>query len=329
MSIIDNATTKDVQNVINGVTPPAYSNEAGKTPSAISITVNGSTRTFNGSAAVNLGSIYAPTSAGSNGQVLISGGGVGQAPTWQNERIASVNDSSSRGQDIYAPTSRGTDGYVWEAQGGSQSPSWQQPIITSVNGNQNRGQAVYVPTSQGSNGQVWTSTGGNTPAWSTPIITSLNGSQSNGRSIYAPTSVGSNGQVLVSNGSGAPSWQTPSISYTQSVYYKEDGDGYNSGGSYAYLKSYTLHCMRVGDCCIIGGYIDDGNFCTQDRWIRVSIPSSYGIPCSVTVTPRRGRANQGAPEYCAMIDGQDVYMCCDENTSGDEHWGAFFTILCA
>ncbi len=207
MSIIDNATTKDVQNVINGVTPPTYSNEAGKTTSAISITVNGSTRTFNGSEAVNLGSIYAPTSAGSNGQVLVSGGGVGQAPTWQNERIASVNDSSSRGQAIYVPTSRGTDGYVWEAQGGSQSPSWQQPIITSVNGSQNRGQSIYVPTSQGSNGQVWTSTGGTTPAWSTPIITSLNGSQSNGRSIYAPTSAGSSGQVLKSNGSGAPTFK--------------------------------------------------------------------------------------------------------------------------
>lgn len=325
MSIINNATTKDVQNVINGVTPPTYSNEAGKTTSAISITVNGSTNTFNGSANVNLGTIYAPTSSGASGQIPVSNG-YGRAPSWLDERVASINGSTNRGQDIYPPTSQGTDGYVWTSNGNNQNPSWQEPIVTSVQGSSEAGQSIYPPTSMGTDGYLWESNGSNVPSWQQPIITKVNGATTRGREVFAPTSYGDSGQVCVSNGIGrAPSWSSNFGTVRQSVsIYAISGDLYDGADSDTGVD-VTLYGVRSGDGIVWGGYIDDWRFLQEDQWLRIRIPD--GTPVSVTVTPRRGDVGGGAPEYSAYIDGSYVYMACDEATNGNDHWGAFFTIV--
>lgn len=325
MSIINNATIEMVQNVINGNTPPTYADEAGHTKNILTVVLNGSTRTFNGSANINLGTIYAPTSSGNSGQIPVSNGS-GNAPSWSDERVASINGSTNRGQAIYPPTSRGTDGYVWTSNGNNQNPSWQEPIITSVQGSSGSGQAIYPPTSQGTDGYLWESNGDSVPSWQQPIITKVNGATTRGREVFAPTSYGDTGQVLVSNGTGrAPSWSSNFGTVRQSVsIYAISGDLYNGDESDTGVD-VTLYGVRSGDGMVWGGFIDNYRFSQEDQWLRIRIPD--GTPVSVTVTPRRGDISGYAPEYSAFIDGSYVYMACDEATGGDDHWGAFFTIV--
>lgn len=328
MSIINNATVEMVQNVINGNTPPTYANEAERTSNSFTVVLNGSTRTFNGSENVNLGNIYAPTSSGASGQVLVSNGGAGQAPSWQTDRITSVQGSTARGQAIYPPTSRGNDGYVWTSNGSNQNPSWQEPIVTSVQGSSGAGQSIYPPTSMGTDGYLWESNGSSVPSWQQPIITKVNGATTRGREVFAPTSYGDSGQVCVSNGIGrAPSWSSNFGTVRQSVsIYAISGDIYNGDESDTGVD-VTLYGVRSGDGIVWGGYIDDWRFLQEDQWLRIKIPD--GTPVSVTVTPRRGDIGGYAPEYSAFIDDHNpyVYMACDEATGGDDHWGAFFTIV--
>lgn len=73
--------------------------------------------------------IYAPTTAGTAGQILISQG-VGVAPIWQDANdtinvVSNVNGSTTIGQSIYAPNASGTVGQLLFSSGNGVAPTWK------------------------------------------------------------------------------------------------------------------------------------------------------------------------------------------------------------
>lgn len=118
------ATLQMIQNVINGTTPPTQAENAtnaDKVGNALTASVNGVSKTFDGSAAVDLGDLYPPESKGTDGYLWESNGSTN--PSWQQPIITNVNGNATRGKTVYAPTSAGTKGYI-PVSNGSGAPSW-------------------------------------------------------------------------------------------------------------------------------------------------------------------------------------------------------------
>lgn len=88
---------------------------------SLTATINGTKKTYDASADVDLGTIYPPSSLGTDGYLWESNGSTN--PSWQRPIITNVNGSITRGKTVYAPTSAGTDGYILVSNG-SGAPSW-------------------------------------------------------------------------------------------------------------------------------------------------------------------------------------------------------------
>lgn len=143
------STSKPVY--LNGGTATECSTYAGGT----AVTLNGSGK--GGSTA----SFYAPTSAGTSGQVLTSSGG---APGWTNASGLSVGSASKLGSSTVGSTSKPV--YL---NGGTatECSTYAGGTAVTLNGSGKGGSTAsfYAPTGAGTSGQVLTSTGG-TPTWS-------------------------------------------------------------------------------------------------------------------------------------------------------------------
>ena len=70
------------------------------------------------------GAIYAPDRGGTAGQILRSSGN-GSPPSWVTPIISMVNNSTSAGQEIFAPTTPGSSGNIL-VSGGTSGPNWQK-----------------------------------------------------------------------------------------------------------------------------------------------------------------------------------------------------------
>ena len=199
-----------------------------------SISLNGSSTTS--------ASFYAPTSAGTLGQVLTSNGS--GAPTWAaasggtDEKLAvaavtsgttyypivgtgtaaatrqfdttgfsysanSIRSFITLGNNISEGTTGSKRGAI-QIYGTADRYTQLETLITSTGAGQNTGVVVYFPDK------------GGTVALTSDIPTvptiSLNGSSTASASFYAPTTAGTSGQVLTSSGSGMPSWTNLSAS---------------------------------------------------------------------------------------------------------------------
>ena len=95
----------------------AFSGDTG-TDTTYKLTVNGVTY-GDSTSGTNLGTIYAPTSAGTSGQILSSNGA--GAPKWTS--LPNVNDSGTIPATFYAPTSAGTSGQILSSNG-TGAPTW-------------------------------------------------------------------------------------------------------------------------------------------------------------------------------------------------------------
>lgn len=129
---------------------PTAATTADKVSQSFTFKVNGATDSFNGIAPRTLGMIYAPTAAGSNGQLLTSTGGT---PTWLigskgNDTVpvyysadantfticklyaggtaVTLNNASKAANtaSFYAPTASGSKGQLLISKGANSAPSW-------------------------------------------------------------------------------------------------------------------------------------------------------------------------------------------------------------
>lgn len=174
--------------------------EAAKVSNALTLKINNTSDTYDGSAAKTK-SFYAPSASGSTNQILKSNG-AGNAPTWINQSditAGSVNKSLNI-----------------KLNGGS----------TTYNGSVEKTIQCYVPATAGSLNQILSSQGvNNEPEWIDQseiqagsvanaitmtinnIATTYNGLTAKAVSFYAPETSGSSSNVLTSNGSGnVPTW---------------------------------------------------------------------------------------------------------------------------
>ena len=98
-----------------------------KVEQAMRFTLNGA------STSINFASFYAPTLAGTSGQILQSNGS-GKAPTWIDfgtgggggGATVTLNGTQTSNANFYAPLTAGTSGYVLKSNG-SGAPSWASP----------------------------------------------------------------------------------------------------------------------------------------------------------------------------------------------------------
>ena len=193
---------------------------SGTTTNSLTITLNGTNTSFNGSVAKTL-TLYAPTSAGTDGYLLQSNGS--GEPSWK-----AVADSSSASALTSSSTAIPTVRDIYNG-------------LPYINGSHSytRSTYIYAPISVGTLGQILQSNGSGAPIWvdassiggggssgttSASLTISLNGSSSsfNGStarsySFYAPTTSGSTGQLLQSNTNSAPTWRSISDSTVASA----------------------------------------------------------------------------------------------------------------
>ncbi len=203
---------------------------------------------INGNHTYNSGtSIYAPSAAGTSGQVLRSSGGV---PTWGDvvdsssasalgtgtalvtERdvyygLASINNARQTSSiSVYAPTSGGTAGYALRAAGATSAPTWQE---------------VKDSTSASAIG-----TGANLVTerdiyYGLPTINNSH-TYNSGTTIYAPTAGGTAGYTLIGKGTTtAPAWDA-TLTVSSST-------GINING-YMQLKSAVQFVYNDTDKCV-------------------------------------------------------------------------------
>jgi hypothetical protein len=182
--------TSDASGNATWTTPatPATVNDA-----ALTATINGTLKTFtaNSATAVSLGTIYAPTTSGTSGQILQSNGS-GAAPTWTNAPSGgiTVEVDGVIGNEVLDATSGGG---LTRAGSGTTANPYTLGIATG--GVTNAMLAANAVTSDKI--QDGTITG-------TDIANATIG----GDKLNAGS--GSNGQVLTTNGSGGLSWTTVS-----------------------------------------------------------------------------------------------------------------------
>lgn len=205
------------------------------------MSVNNSSVALESTSDTDLPTIYAPTTAGTSGQLLESKG-AGNAPEWKtiyNNKV-SVNGSAttavttgSTAVSVYAPSGGGTAGQILKASGNNSAPVWEDKAttVTASDSKLVTGGAVATALGDGSVTKVGTSTVGGAlqtmylssgvPTAGTQLYNkniTLNGSSTNHNvitqndsfalSFYAPTTAGASGQVLRSSGSGAPAWES-------------------------------------------------------------------------------------------------------------------------
>lgn len=138
-------------------------------------------------------SIYAPTTAGTNGQILVAIG-IG-APGWAARSVGSVNGMRSYPYDIYAPITAGTSGYKLRSRGQNTPPEWVQD---------------YAPTTAGTSGQVLMSAGSGAPFWSDAFEQmSSNAFSGNGGIKYKSS-------LIINWGSVTPAKAGTSITFSKS-----------------------------------------------------------------------------------------------------------------
>jgi hypothetical protein len=163
---------------------------AGSTSGAVTIQSQAAAGTYN----FNL-----PTSAGSSGQPLISGGGAGAAQTYGTLGIfgGGTNCTSASGTCLDNITGFAATGFVQRTGAGTYALSNPIPV---ANGGTN--------LANGTSGGILGFTGASTIA-SSALLT-LNGVVVGGGSGATPTSTaaGTNGQLLLGQTSAAPAWET-------------------------------------------------------------------------------------------------------------------------
>lgn len=194
---------------------------------------NKSRVTLNGSATTSP-SFYAPTSAGTSGQVLVSNGS--GAPKWESLDISSSGSTSCNQYYGTCSTGSSTTAKVVVCTGFTLTTgarisvkftNYNTATSPTLNVNSTGAKAIkeygttasymtYRWASGGVVGFVYDGTYWIIEQPRTATTTyyglsrcdrvTLNGSTNASPSFYAPTSVGTAGQFLVSNGSGAPSW---------------------------------------------------------------------------------------------------------------------------
>lgn len=194
---------------------------------------NKSRVTLNGSSTTTP-SFYAPTSAGTAGQVLVSNGS--GAPKWESLDISSSGSASCNQYYGTCSTGSSTTAKVVTCTGFTLTTgarisvkftNYNTATSPTLNVNSTGAKAIkeygttasymtYRWSSGGVVGFVYDGTYWIIEQPRTATTTyyglsrcdrvTLNGSTNASPSFYAPTSVGTAGQFLVSNGSGAPSW---------------------------------------------------------------------------------------------------------------------------
>lgn len=194
---------------------------------------NKSRVTLNGSATTSP-SFYAPTSAGTAGQVLVSNGS--GAPKWESLDISSSGSTSCNQYYGTCSTGSSTTAKVVVCTGFTLTTgarisvkftNYNTATSPTLNVNSTGAKAIkeygttasYMTYRWASGGVVGFVYDGNYWIIEQPRIATttyyglsrcdrvtLNGSTSSSPSFYAPTSAGTSGQILVSNGSGAPKW---------------------------------------------------------------------------------------------------------------------------
>lgn len=186
--------------------------------------------------------IFAPTTGGTNGNILASTGTT-TAPTWRKLTINGSTMTSDK--TIYAPTTGGTAGQVLFSGGSGQTPTWGD-APTGGGSSADVGEIQFCCISTNSSGISRGSTGAcniNTIIAGEPVVgdrvllqngsglitsirddgwvmytvervthITLNGKPETPTNtyFYAPTSAGTSGYILTSKGSGAPQWTDPS-----------------------------------------------------------------------------------------------------------------------
>lgn len=175
------------------------------------IPVNGTNYTVYASVATALPTIFAPTSAGSSGQILISSGT--GAPTWED--VAEIFDASA-----FVPATRTVNGKALSSDI-TLVPS-DLSIVSrtiTINGSQvsvysstsASGGSIYAPTTVGTSNQVLASKGSGAPQWVdisnlidlSSYVTNTDLSQT--LSDYVPNTRTVNGKSLSANVSLVPS----------------------------------------------------------------------------------------------------------------------------
>ena len=279
---------------------------SGTTTNSLTITLNGTSISFDGSVARTL-TLYAPTGAGPNGYLLQSNPS-GSQPTWRT-----VSDSS--GPNALSSTSTAIP-TVRDIYNG----------LPYINGSHSytRSTYIYAPISVGISGQILQSDGSGAPIWvdassiggggsggttgttSASLTISLNGSSSsfNGStarsySFYAPTTAGTDGYLLQSNGSGEPSWRAVSdssgpnalsststaIPTVRDIYY---GLPYINN-SHSYTSNTKIYAPTTGGT---NGYLLKANGSTSTpTWVNVKLyqhnivivspTSNIGVTCTI------------------------------------------------
>lgn len=194
---------------------------------------NKSRVTLNGSATTSP-SFYAPTSAGTSGQVLVSNGS--GAPKWESLDISSSGSTSCNQYYGTCSTGSSTTAKVVVCTGFTLTTgarisvkftNYNTATSPTLNVNSTGAKAIkeygttasYMTYRWASGGVVGFVYDGTYWIIEQPRIATttyyglsrcdrvtLNGSTSSSPSFYAPTSAGTSGQILVSNGSGAPKW---------------------------------------------------------------------------------------------------------------------------
>ena len=235
------------------------------------------------------------------GQVLKSLGPTGSGSSaeieWGLPPVASVNGNAEANASIYVPTSRGTDGYVWEATGTTSNPSWQQRIITSLNGSSTtRGSGIYAPTSGGTSGDALYSNGSGAPVW---------------RDTY---------RCVISKPSSVPIYSKGGSAWNQGAYTLLGDAGFDSV-DIDWYKGNTL-AFRERQVRVSGSF-------SSDFWFRVPTglanSNNYNIT-NATMLPLRSSISGGGVTFCAHHEGADsryVYFGVDSGTTED---GACFII---
>ena len=116
-----NSETLSTRAIVNNTTSTAAVSSTGIPTMA---TLTNTLAKINGLSQSGDSSIYAPTSAGSSGQVLKSNGT--GAPVWESITFptTTLNNSVTAAPNFYAPTTSGTTGDILVSNGNSQAPSW-------------------------------------------------------------------------------------------------------------------------------------------------------------------------------------------------------------
>ena len=298
---------------------------SGTTTHSLTITLNGTSTSFDGSVARTL-TLYAPTSAGTSGYLLQSNGS--GEPSWRR-----VSDSVSPGVLISSNTNIPTVRDIY----------YGLPYINGTH-QYNSNTYIYAPITEGTPGQILQSDGSGAPIWvdassigggGSSFSLTLNGNSVSSATIYAPTTAGTSGYVLQSNGSGeAPTWRQVSDSSSASALTSSSTaiptvrDIYNGlpyiNGSHSYTRSTYIYApISIGTA---GQILRSAGNSTpvwatlklyQHNIIVTSTTSNIGLTCTIinnssSIINTEAKLKQwlnalGATDYWKPLKASGIY----------------------